>query len=231
MNELEHPSEMEFDRALLESASPGFAAHVEACVRCRDRLERLRGELAAFRAGDEPARAACIVADRLRPRRRWVWIPSVAGALAAAAFVFLLRPAPAIRTKGGPHIALFVRQTAGAPLRWDGAPLQEGDAVQLEVEPAGFPLATVFSVDDGCAVSLEHQQRVDGAGLIGASWTLRGRAGGERLYVVFSAQPVTSDGFAHALRRAAACDPGRAPDVETADFVARGAALRPGAAR
>jgi hypothetical protein len=221
---MSHPSEMEFDLALVDNPGAPFTEHLAACERCRVRLERLRAEQSAFRDGDEPRRAARILHSRLQPGRRWLAFPALAAAAAVA--LLLLMPRPAIREKGGPAIALFVKRGDAVPFRWEGAPLEEGDAVQLEVQPAGFPQVTVFSVDARCAVTLEHQQALEGASLIPASWTLRGAAGGERLYVVFSHHSVTATDFGAALRGAGGCDPVAAPDFDNAELVARGAVLR-----
>jgi hypothetical protein len=227
-----HPSELEFDLALVDGASAGFAAHLGDCARCRDRLARLRREQIAFANSDAPERAARAALawrqQQERPRwRRWLWLPALT-AVAAALLLFLLpREQPTIRTKGSPQLALFVKTSDGTAQPWSGAPLQSGDAVQLSVNPAGLPLVAIFSVDARCQVTLEHQQAVTGAALIPASWTVVGHDGGERLYVTFSTQPVAAATLAATLAHARACDRDDAPAINRADFVARGVALRP----
>jgi hypothetical protein len=227
-----HPSELEFDLALVDTASAQFAAHLSACARCRDRLDRLRREQTAFAQSDEPRQAARVAAAwqqkrALVQRRRWLWLPALTAVAAAALLLLLPRPPAPIRTKGGPRVTLFVKQPDGTARPWTGAALQPGDAVQLEIDPAGFTQAAVFSVDAQCQVALEHRQTVAGVALIAASWTLFGRDGGERLYVTFSTGPVAAETLAAALRRARACDSDATPDLDGADFIARGMALRP----
>jgi hypothetical protein len=230
MTDLLHPSERDFDLALLDTPTEALGAHLAACAECSARFDRLRAELQAFRSGDEPARAARIISDRVAQRawhrrlRRWAWLPTL-GAAATAALIFSLRPSPEVRTKGGPRLSVYLRGVAG-PLLWDGTPLHADQQVQLEVETTSRGQASIFTVDKACVVVREDVLPVEHARLVPHSWTLRGNEGGERLYAAFAAQPVEAGELDAALRNAGACKSGLAPDLVTKGFVARGVVLR-----
>jgi hypothetical protein len=144
----QHPSYLELDRHALGAATQlTTAAHIAACARCQRYLA------SALDAGEPPVwlEAALAALSPARRTRRWV----LAGAsLAAAAALLLVLLGPGADriaydgVKGAPAVGVYVLREGNVRL-WDGAPLQSGDRIRLEVAPEQYRRVSVFSVGQG----------------------------------------------------------------------------------
>jgi hypothetical protein len=231
-----HPSEYEFDLAVLGKPTEQFTQHLKGCATCDTQFRELEKDQRSFAASNEPARAARIISGKISERSLWsrlrrFWMIPLATTAAAAAALLLFVRAPVgdgIRTKGGPSIEAFYKRGDEAPRRLPkGMALREGDTVQVGYRAEGHAKVAVFSIEQECASHLELSAPAEEAGLIPKSWTLTGATGSERLYVAFSDASISADEFSKVLRTIPdGCDGHRAPDVNAVAFVARGVALR-----
>jgi hypothetical protein len=151
-----HPSYLELDRhALGAAAQATTAGHVAECERCRAYLESMPSTegmpawLPAARSPLRVQRTRPLRVQSTRPQRtrRWALATSC---LAAAAALFLVwlraRPEPSYDgVKGAPGVGVYVLR-AGQVQLWDGAPLEAGDRIRLEVAPEQFRRVSVFSL-------------------------------------------------------------------------------------
>jgi hypothetical protein len=144
----QHPSYLELDRHALGAATqPATVAHVAECARCRHYLA------SALPAGEPPRwlDASLRPLSAARRTRRW----ALAGAsLAAAAALLLVLLGRGVEEseydgiKGAPAVGVYVLREGNVRL-WDGAPLQSGDRIRLEVAPEQFRRVSVFSLSEG----------------------------------------------------------------------------------
>ncbi|MCY1023424.1 hypothetical protein [Pyxidicoccus sp. MSG2] len=161
----EHLSDLVLDELALGGRP--LPAHVDACARCRARLDRFREAGAALSASGEFPRTLANVLEGAKPaapeRSGFHWLRYVAPIAVAAglATVVLLRePDDGVRVKGGPFVSL-VRQRDGAV----DASLVPGDVVTLSVHAAPHRYALVLVTD--------------AAGRVSALWPARGDRSGE----------------------------------------------------
>ena len=146
-----HPSYLELDRHALGAAAEATTArHVTECARCRAYLESMPGTEglpAWLPAARLPLRVQRTRPLRVRRTRRWALATSCLAA-AAALFLVWLRAAPEPGydgVKGAPSVGVYVLR-AGQVGLWDGAPLEAGDRIRLEVAPEQFRRVSVFSL-------------------------------------------------------------------------------------
>ncbi|MEZ4240559.1 MAG: hypothetical protein R3F59_31270 [Myxococcota bacterium] len=161
-----HPSPLALDRLALGAPDPATQAHVDACDACRAHVEAV--------CAPPPPMSGRIRALR-RPRARLVAV-----AVALAALLVLVRPAPYVGTKGGPTVEVWTRR-GDEVARWDGAPLHPGDSLRLRVDPGPHRRVTVLAGAD-----VLYAGAVDGPGALPTSWRLDDAPGPERLRVVLS---------------------------------------------
>jgi hypothetical protein len=225
MTEL-HPSALELD-ALAIGALDGAEArrvgdHLAACERCRGAADASRADREAFRSVVLPRTAAAVV-ERARPlrgrRAPWTWwlIPAVA---AAAALLWLIRPAtePEIPSEGGAREAVLAVKGAAALQLFasrdgkvfavrDGAALRPGDRIRFVVQPAGLPHVMVASIYFPTVGS--RSGAVDPAARteLPGSIELDDAAGPERVYALFTREPLEADQVIAALRAVGAAGP------------------------
>lgn len=241
-----HPTAADFDRAELGSLSEErrreLDAHVRACGRCAETQAALQRAAAHFRDEVFPRslprvvpRALAATSGPAARLRRW-WSEANAGVrwaslaapvaaalvLTAGSFAYKARgPAtvdeePAVATKGGPALHLFVRRGDRVFAARPGLALAAGDAVRFVVEPAGHPYLLVVSIDGAGKVSVYHP--FDGtasAPLVPAprieldgSIVLDRAPGPERIVAIFSDAPLSAAAVAEQLRQVAATTAG-----------------------
>jgi hypothetical protein len=229
-----HPSEREFDLALVGAASAEFDRHCQNCRDCQERWAALQKSQETFASSIEPARAAQTIHTALQKRSwrarflRLALVPALGACAAAGWAIFWRAPDDGVRLKGAVAVDVFVKRAGQAPERFaPGDPLRDGDAVQLGYRAAGDRRVQVFSVEKGCAVRAEYSGAAEPNGLIPLSWELHGASGDERLYVAFARRPISLEEFAAALRATpGGCEARPAPDLSTPTFFARGVTLR-----
>lgn len=152
--EITHLTSLELD-AIADGRPPSAtqSGHLESCSPCRTELDELRASFARFNA-QVVERTLPRVQERLLPqlgqKSRWRLIASLllAPALAAAAF-FLL---PSLRgdefgIKGGARSTIYALRGDAVFEVKDGMPLQAGDRLRFELQPAGYSYAMIGSVD------------------------------------------------------------------------------------
>lgn len=237
-----HPTAADFDRAELgslpEERRRELAAHVRECSRCAETQAALQRATARFRDEVFPRSLPRIVPRALaatnRPAarlRRW-WSEARAGVrwasvaapvaaalvLTAGSFAYKTRGTstvdqePAVATKGGPALHLFVRRGDRVFAAQPGSVLAPGDAVRFVAEPAGHHYLLVVSIDGAGKVSVYHP--FDGAesaplapagrAEVPGSIVLDCAPGPERIVAVFSDAPLSAAAVGQQLRQLAA---------------------------
>jgi hypothetical protein len=219
-----HPSEFEFDLAVQGSATPAFEAHLATCTECRDRVDQLRAHHEPLALQADPPSSAVITR---RARWSWVW-GALLALLSCGAGLSLLLTRPTanalLSTEGGPTIEAYVKPANGPPRRLVAGERVPADArVQIACRAAGFSRLTFFTSERGCEVTFAGSWRAEGGStVVPASWA----PSVGRLYVVFASSQIAPLDFAAALRATpGGCETGRAPDLATAGFIARGLLL------
>lgn len=119
-------------------------------------------------------------------------MPALGGAVVTLV-LFLVAPRGAgAVAQGGPAIAAWVtrpstgRQWAPAP----GEALASGDALRLQVSPAGWARVTLFEVDASGALEHLYSQQVTGTTTLPFTLALDEAPGPVTLYALFSTRPV-----------------------------------------
>lgn len=169
----------------------------------RDEIARSESAAAHVEAVEAGAAAVPGWVAELGERRRSRWTRAALAALAtgavtAAVLVFALGrgdrsgdDAGYTTIKGSADVAVFVKRS-GRVFVWDQREsLRAGDAIRLQIAPAGFRLATVFA-DDGAALTELHRAPLAGDRpvLLEAAWTLDSSEGGDAIVVVLSDHPI-----------------------------------------
>jgi hypothetical protein len=192
-----HPSFLALDRAVLGDMTEEVRAHLATCSRCSEHVA------AVGRPPPVPAWATAL-ADTPRPSRAARWMPWGLGALAALLALVLWVPREAeeprsrLRIKGGPAVALYVKQgeTNDAPVRlWDGeSPVAPGELLRLKVMPEGFTWLTVAAADgDSWQVLHEGPVPERGETLLPTSWRVEPGEAPERLLIVLGHAPLSPE--------------------------------------
>lgn len=161
------------------------------------------------RIGDEPMPARLI---------RRLGRPSVLVLVAAAFLVLIAVPLvyrhfderSVVREKGGAVIRVFVKTPEGSRPGDSGERLRQGDAIKFAVNPGEHRYVMVVNVEERGRVTRYHPQRGESAPieprretLLPASITLDDYRGLERIFAVFSPEPLSFDEVAAAVAKAA----------------------------
>lgn len=177
-----HPSFFALDAHALGAGEPGVAEHVAGCQVCA-------AHVAAARVASPlpPAIASLERPAAASPWSGWRSFGFAFAALAAALLVTVLVREPQrgdeTTAKGLPAARLWWKH-GEKTAEWRGEKLVAGDAVRVEVAPAGFARVTVFDEQSG---EVLYDARVDGgAPVLTPAWSLDGRAPAEKLRVVLS---------------------------------------------
>jgi hypothetical protein len=201
---MKHLSAFVLDQLELGSLSDGERAAAEAhligCAACRAEREAA----AALRRRFDDEVLPRTIARVTRPRRRW-WrlAPLVlAPALAVAALLLYLRPSPPtpppeLAYKGGPALTVYARRGEQVFVVHDGETLRPGDELRFVVTAAGQGYVLVVSLDGAGQASVYHPFAGSRSVAVGAgrvelpgSVKLDRALGRERLYALFSTQPL-----------------------------------------
>lgn len=229
---MSHLSQLELEthalRALPEEAASRADAHLAACERCATALSTLQATHRRFESDVLP-RTLPRLRERLepRPRRRWVmFLAPVALAAASLATVILVKPLgpsvdspsdPLYGVKGGAVLRVHARHDGAVFQAKDGERLSAGDALRFTVVPAGLPYLLVVSVDGTGAVSVYHpaggtrSAALPEAGHVPmelpGSIVLDAAPGPERIWALFSREPLRREDVEPVLRTLAAKGP------------------------
>ena len=186
-----HPSRLELDTYLFAVAAgravePAVASHLDGCVRCRERVDGMRAQDAAFLARwpYDPAEFGAI-AGPVGRRRAWRWIAGAGGlslAVAAAALLLVRAPGPpptaegiageptsGVRSKGDQPVAIRVRRGESEfPL--GDRPVRPGDVLAVRSFTSRRYLLAISAEASGAVAALladerGHSLRLSGWGL------------------------------------------------------------------
>lgn len=188
--------------------------HLEGCARCRDDVAAARALHEKF-AADVLPRTLPTVRARARRSTKWIGVGAVALAAAAAIALVLHFKAPPAKPEE-PYLAIkgsagmkIVAQHAGTQLEVvDGVKLAKGDAIRFVVDPNGLPYLLVASVDGDGQVTVyfpvggkESGRVEDGHKVeLPGSIVLDDARGPERVFALFSREPIAAEPVAAALR-------------------------------
>lgn len=212
-----HLSSLTLDALAMDALPAGERAtaqsHLDACATCRARAEELAALRSHFVTQVLPRTAPTLRRPPAwRSAWRW-WVPALA---TAAAVLLVLRPAapeePAFSVKGGATLQLFAHRAERTWKVEEGEALAPGDQVRFRVDPGGLPYALVVSVDGAGQVSTYHPYGgaasaplpASGVAEFPGSIVLDAARGPERLFALFSREPLSFDAVAPALRELAA---------------------------
>jgi hypothetical protein len=225
------PSTLVLDRWLAGELAPGkleeLEQHLATCARCQSLAQEMRRSRAAFSGGlprwlTEHAESAGRLAGG-RSRRRRTTALLAAGLGLAAAFALWARgpiergrgaDSAATRSKGPPHVMLYVQHSESVRLASNGEHVVPGDGIEFAystdrgdylavVSIDGAHHASVYYARDGRAVPIEpaRQSPVDQSTVLDAT------LGEEVLYALFCERPIEVGPVAGALE----ATPDRAP--------------------
>lgn len=223
----EHISDLSLDLAvqgeLSETDTRSMHAHLDVCGECRARYETSADDATHFRQHVLPRTIDNVTralgessAPRARPRRALV--ASVIASAAAAAVVLLVvhrqpasddKPGAGLLRKGGPDLTVFARHGERVFRVTDGTHLEPGDVLRFQAEPSGAPYLMVASIDGAGHASIyvpyegktslqvpEDRTFRDDAGI-----ALDATPGPERIFALFSKQPLDAGDVSRALSR------------------------------
>ncbi|MFP2928099.1 hypothetical protein ACLESO_23440 [Pyxidicoccus sp. 3LG] len=214
-----HLSSLKLDALALDAlpAEERTAArvHLDACATCRARSEELASLRSHFTVNVLPR---TVPALRRPPAWhsawRW-WVPALAAATAAM-LVVLVRPVtadgPEFGVKGGATLQLYAHRSERTWKVEEGEALAPGDQVRFRVDGGGLPYALVVSVDGAGQVNTYYPfdgtqsvlLPVRGVAELPGSIVLDEAPGPERLFALFSREPLAFEAVAPALREIAA---------------------------
>jgi hypothetical protein len=202
-------SDLQLDARFTGELEPEVAAqmdaHLEGCERCRVRMARLERARSAFLAPGPvferpgPRRPSPSGLRRLRPR--WLMPLSAGAALAAALALAFLPPResgePALRSKGGERIGLFIKRGALVRRGASGAHVQPGDQLRFTYSTDVDRYLAIVSIDGAGKRSLyfpdgaraARVERADDQPL-SSSIVLDDVLGRERVIALFCARPI-----------------------------------------
>lgn len=177
-----HPSFFALDGHALDPRSGEVATHLATCAQCQAHVAALRV------AAPFPAQLASLPTKAAPAWGRFLTLGVAAAAvLLGVAWVSKREPSPQFTAKGTPTAALWVSRE-GKVVAWNGQPLHVGDAVRIEVAPAGFTHVTVF--DEHTQQVLYEAQIPDASPTLTPAWQFDGKSPSESLRVVLSREAV-----------------------------------------
>jgi hypothetical protein len=190
--------------------------HQADCARCRELAESLRQSRHEFADQALPRTRPAIRARVARRRSSlWLWITGAALVPAAAALLLFARarpqPAPAedadVQEKGGPTLFVVARRGDRVFAARPGEQLHPGDQIRFVLTHVRHPYAIIASVDGGgraniyvpyegaasVPVTMGDRTELEGSIILDA------RLGPERLFALFSREPLATDQVRSAL--------------------------------
>jgi hypothetical protein len=201
-------------------------AAIEADPEAQARLEKMRSAESAFLEKVDIAAESVAILEKLdRPERRpWFALRPLQF---AAAFVLLLAlvplgrsflfETPHNRTKGSAQLQMFVKDGSGVRPGSDGMTLRSGDQIQFRYRAVGHRYLFVFSIDARGTVSPLYPDdqgksieiRPDGLQTLHGSVILDDAKGPERVFAVFSDEPLSYRDLEGAVSKMRERDPTR----------------------
>jgi hypothetical protein len=232
----EHLSSWAIDRISLgHEPSVEVAAHVASCERCRADQERARAARTRFLSQVLPRTLPAIERQR---RPRWlIRLGMVLAPLAVAGVLLVVwsrqhqprDPLGGDRIKGTAALQMYAQQGEHVVAVRDGTRLAPGDRVRFVVEPAGMRYLLIASIDAAGAatvyvpyggaqsMTLEAAPRVELPGSI----VLDAALGPERVFALFSAEPLAADTVVQALAAIGGRGPSAIRGAHRLDVAAR----------
>jgi hypothetical protein len=224
----QHLSSLEIDEiasGLLDDARA--RAHLEACPRCRDDLATAGAARAEFERSVFPR-----TVEKLRPqRRRWLLVPALSLPIVAAIAVMLWlghREPTAdddIRIKGGPTFRVFAKRGESVFAVRDGTRLAPGDHIRFVAGSRGPAYLLIASVDGAGSATVYYPYGGDRSERIAAdarelpgSIVLDDAPGPERVFALFSDQPLDAPPVLRTLRELGARGPDAIRQTGTLDL-------------
>jgi len=198
--------------------------HLASCDRCAARHAELKHEHEAFLAQAPSFAAHAQLVSPRKPQRAARW-SAAAGALAMAAIALLwLRTtgdrdridAPDTRSKGAPHLGLFIKRGYQVQRAASGAQVQSGDLLRFAYSSDRPRYLAILDLDGGSASIYFPPQGGTQAVAIAAGNDValdfgveqNGSAADERIYGVFCAEPFALPPLIEALNQ-----DGRLPEL------------------
>ena len=190
--------------ALDEAAAARARAHLASCAQCRADDESAAALREHFTVHVLPRTAP------VRRRRSWRWIWLAAPMLAAAAILLVLRrepPPPELGIKGDATWQVFAHRAGKTFEVHDGAVLAAGDEIRFVVVPDRARFVLIVSVDGAGQASIYYPYNgaasapIDGPRVeLAGSIVLDAAPGPERLFALFSDEPIAAPAARDALR-------------------------------
>lgn len=191
----------------------GGAAHVASCERCRADLDTAKAAMTQFTREVLPRTLPKLAPQRASWRK---WLPAIVVPILAAAALLLwlghkAAPTPApdnddILVKGDTTFQVFAKRGASVIELRDGTKLRAGDAIRFIAEASTARYLLIGSVDGSGTASLYYPFGGPRSGAIGktavelpGSIVLDAAQGPERLFALFSTEPLEGDAVTRAL--------------------------------
>ncbi|WP_267145419.1 DUF4384 domain-containing protein [Myxococcus guangdongensis] len=216
MNAPPHVSSLKLEALAMGALPPPeratTQAHLDTCLACRARSEELASHRRHFTAHVLPR--AQLPSPRVAPWGDWRWWAPALALASAVVLLFALVAVPSpqepeLAVKGGAMLQLFAHRGERTWKVEEGEALAPGDQVRFVVEGLGLPYVLVVSVDGAGQVNTYYpfggheSVQVPSRGLpveIPGSVVLDNAPGPERLFALFSRQPLSFESVAPALR-------------------------------
>ena len=212
------------DRARVE-------AHVASCVACRREHDTAAAWRAEFARSVLPRTLPLVRAHAgqgARPARRTVWLAAAVAAGVVLALVVRSRQEPDLAIKGGPAWQVVGHRDARTFVVRDGEPLAAGDGLRFVIMPDRAAYLLIASIDGAGVASIyfpyggARSERVDGARVeLPGSIVLDDAPGPERLFAIFSDEPIDAAPIAAQLRDLGAQGPEAIRETSRLDVAVR----------
>ncbi len=180
-----HPSFFALDSHALDPQPGEVKTHLESCSQCQAHVAALKV------TSPLPSKLEGLVSDQPAASPWWRFVAlglATAAVILSAGYGATREPPQLITAKGTPAAALWLHRE-GKVIVWNGQPMLAGDAVRIEVAPAGFTHVTVY--DEHTRQVLYEARVADDAPTLTPAWEFDGQAASESLRVVISRGPVS----------------------------------------
>jgi hypothetical protein len=205
-----HLSALALDALALGREQPGAREHLAACARCRGDFEAADALRAHFTDHIMPR----TLPRKARPSWLVFAVPAFAAAIAIVAVVTRHRdtpaPPPELAIKGDATWQVFANRGGQTFIVHDGAQLEPGDRIRFAVIPLGARYLLVASIDGAGAVSIYYPYggsasaalptQAGARSVLPGSIVLDSAPGPERMFAIFSDEPIDAQQVAVQLR-------------------------------
>jgi len=203
---VKHLSAFALDALALGTETAGARDHLVTCAQCRGDYELAASLREHFIVN---------VLARTQPRRSrvsWPWLAAPALAVAIGVLVVIARPRPVaqpdLAIKGDATWHVFANRDGQTFAIHDGAQLEPRDRIRFAVTPDGARYLLVASIDGSGAVSIYFPYGGDASARLDpgdhvelpGSIVLDAAPGPERMFAVFSDEPIEAAAVADELR-------------------------------